>query len=105
MLPLCRSLPQGVRRRARSPWDRSSCLSIVASPRPMNRQVCRNLEKHSALSSSAIGACRWPRNENVSQMAGIRERAHAEVIHEIKRLARDQLAVTGAPGLSLRAIS
>jgi AcrR family transcriptional regulator len=38
-------------------------------------------------------------------MAGIRERARAEVTHEIKRLARAQLADAGAPGLSLRAIS
>jgi AcrR family transcriptional regulator len=38
-------------------------------------------------------------------MAGIRERARAEVTSEIKRLARAQLADVGAPGLSLRAIS
>ena len=38
-------------------------------------------------------------------MAGIRERARAEVIQEIKRLAREQLVSAGAPGLSLRAIS
>jgi AcrR family transcriptional regulator len=38
-------------------------------------------------------------------MAGIRERARAEVTSEIKRLAREQLADVGAPGLSLRAIS
>ena len=38
-------------------------------------------------------------------MAGIRERARAENILQIKRLAREQLAVTGGPGLSLRAIA
>lgn len=38
-------------------------------------------------------------------MAGIRERARAEFTREIKRLAREQLAVAGVAGISLRAIS
>lgn len=38
-------------------------------------------------------------------MAGVRERVRAELIVEIKRLAREQIAVDGATNLSLRAIS
>lgn len=38
-------------------------------------------------------------------MAGNRERARAETLGHIKRLAREQLAVTGGPGVSLRAIA
>lgn len=38
-------------------------------------------------------------------MAGFRERARAEHIFEIKRLAREQLVMAGAAGVSLRAIA
>ena len=38
-------------------------------------------------------------------MAGARKQARADLIVEIKRLARQQIAVDGAPNLSLRAIS
>ncbi len=38
-------------------------------------------------------------------MAGIRERARAEHVFEIKRLAREQLVAAGAGGVSLRAIA
>jgi AcrR family transcriptional regulator len=38
-------------------------------------------------------------------MAGIREKARAELLSEIKRLGRKQLATTGASGLSLRQIA
>jgi AcrR family transcriptional regulator len=38
-------------------------------------------------------------------MAGVRERARAELLSEIKRLAREQLAETGASAISLRQIA
>jgi AcrR family transcriptional regulator len=41
----------------------------------------------------------------LGDMAGIRERVRAELTTEIKRLAREQVAVEGATALSLRAIA
>lgn len=71
----------------------------------MDRQVCRNLEELPTDWATGAAEAHTGENANLSTMAGIRERARAEVTGEIKRLAREQLAVAGAPGLSLRAIS